>query len=147
MLTSQPVALKFTVTSTDYSVPLGMRVSLDGVVFYENAHVSSETSVQHQLSDDDGEHELVFQLFGKRPEHTKITDTGEIVSDAMLEINNITLDEINIDQIFQSLAIYRHDFNGTQAPADDKFYGSIGCNGIVTLKFTTPVYLWLLENM
>jgi hypothetical protein len=99
------------------------------------------------MSHAEGEHELTFELFGKLPAHTKIADTGEIVSDAMLEINNITLDEINIDQIFQSLAIYRHDFNGTQAPADDVFYGSMGCNGIVTLNFYTPIYLWLLENM
>ena len=147
MSTSESVTIKFNVTSTDYSIPLGMRVSLDGVVFYENAHVSSETPVQHQLSDDDGEHELVFELFGKRPEHTQIDQDNNIVSDAMLSVAGIEIDEIDIDQITQFQAIYHHDCNGTQAPQEDRFYGDMGCNGTVQLKFSTPVYLWLLENM
>ena len=43
--------------------------------------------------------------------------------------------------------IYRHDYNGTTDPFDDEFYGEMGCNGTVSLKFTTPIYLWLLENL
>ena len=146
-MTTETIAFTCQVQATNNTLALGLRVILDQVTIFENANVTENIQIQHEMSDADGEHELTFELFGKLPEHTKITDTGEILSDAMLEINNITLDEINIDQIFQSLAIYRHDFNGTQAPADDKFYGSIGCNGTVTLKFTTPIYLWLLENM
>jgi hypothetical protein len=146
-MTTETIAFTCQVQATNNALALGLRVILDQVTIFENANVTENMQIQHEMSDADGEHELTFELFGKLPEHTKITDTGEILSDAMLEINNITLDEINIDQIFQSLAIYRHDFNGTQAPADDKFYGSIGCNGTVTLKFTTPIYLWLLENM
>ena len=146
-MTTETIAFTCQVQATNNAQALGLRVILDQVTIFENANVTENMQLQHEMSDADGEHELTFELFGKLPEHTKITDTGEILSDAMLEINNITLDEINIDQIFQSLAIYRHDFNGTQAPADDKFYGSIGCNGTVTLKFTTPIYLWLLENM
>ena len=146
-MTTENILFACQVQPTNNSIALGLRVVLDQVTIFETAHVSDTVQIEHEISDADGEHELTFELFGKLPEHTKITDTGEILSDAMLEINNITLDEINIDQIFQSLAIYRHDFNGTQAPADDKFYGSIGCNGTVTLKFTTPIYLWLLENM
>jgi hypothetical protein len=146
-MTTETIAFACQVQATNNSLALGLRVILDQVTIFENSNITETMQLQHEISDADGEHELTFELFGKLPEHTKITDTGEILSDAMLEINNITLDEINIDQIFQSLAIYRHDFNGTQAPADDKFYGSIGCNGTVTLKFTTPIYLWLLENM
>jgi hypothetical protein len=44
-------------------------------------------------------------------------------------------------------AVYTHDFNGSQPPVDDKFFGDLGCNGTVSLKFTAPTYLWLLENM
>ena len=146
-MNTETIAFACQVQATNNSLALGLRVILDQVTIFENSNITETMQLQHEISDADGEHELTFELFGKLPEHTKITDTGEILSDAMLEINNITLDEINIDQIFQSLAIYRHDFNGTQAPADDKFYGSIGCNGTVTLKFTTPIYLWLLENM
>jgi len=144
---SQEITIKFTVASTDYSIPLGMRISADGAVFYENAHVNSETLIQHQLSDDDGKHELVFEMFGKRPDHTKIDQDGNITSDGMLSISGIEMDDIDINQIFQFQAVYHHNFNDTQSSVEDKFYGHMGCNGTVKFKFSTPMYLWLLENM
>ena len=146
-MTTENIAFACQVQPTNNSIALGLRVMLDQVIIFENVHVSETMQLQHEISDADGEHELTFELFGKLPEHTKITETGEIVSDALLEISNITLDDIDLDQIFQLLAAYRHDFNGSQTPADHKFYRHMGCNGIVTLKFTTPIYLWLLENM
>jgi hypothetical protein len=117
------------------------------VIIFETAHVTETVQLQHEISDADGDHELTFEMFGKLPEHTKITETGEIVSDVLLEISNLTLDGIDLDQIFQPLAVYHHDFNGSQAPADHKFHSHMGCNGTVTVKFATPIYLWLLENM
>ena len=146
-MTTETIAFTCQVQATNNALALGLRVILDQVTIFENENVTETIQLQHEMSDADGEHELTFELFGKLPAHTKIADTGEIVSDAMLVINNITLDEINIDQIVQFQAVYHHDVNGTQAPADDVFYGSMGCNGIVTLKFNTPIYLWLLENM
>lgn len=146
-MTTDNIVFDCQVRTTNNDIPLGLRVILDQVTIFENAHVTEIVPLNCEISDADGEHELTFELFGKQPEHTKIIETGEIVSDVLLEINNITIDGIDLDQIFQHLAVYHHDFNGSQAPADHKFYRSMGCNGTVTLKFTTPVYLWLLENM
>jgi len=146
-MTIEHIPFTCQVQSTNNSAALGLRIMLDQVIIFETAHVTETVQIKHEISDADGEHELTFEMFGKLPEHTKITETGEIVSDVLLEINNITLDGIDLDQIFQLLAAYRHDFNGSQTPADHKFYRHMGCNGIVTLKFTTPIYLWLLENM
>jgi hypothetical protein len=147
METTDQIKLKFTIASTDYSVPLGMRVFLDNTIIYENSHVLLEQQIEHLMPDTDGEHELSFELFGKKPEHTKINEAGEILSDAMLSISGVEMDEIDIHQIFQKIAVYHHDVNGTQAPVEEKFYDKMGCNGAVKLKFTTPGYLWLLENM
>jgi hypothetical protein len=146
-MTTENISFTCQVQSTNNAIPLGLRVTLDQVTIFETAHVTESVQIEHELSDTDGEHELTFEMFGKLPEHTKITETGEIVSDALLEISNVSLDGIDLDQIFQPLAVYHHDFNGSQAPADHKFHRHMGCNGTVTLKFTTPVYLWLLENM
>jgi hypothetical protein len=147
MSTTESVTLKFCVSSTDYSVPLGLRISVDHDIIYENAHVSSSADIKYPLSDDDGKHELTFELFGKLPEHTRLDEADNIVSDAVLGISNIEIDDIDIDQIVQFESVYTHDFNGTRSLQENKFYGSMGCNGTVRLKFTTPVYLWLLENM
>ena len=144
---SNQIKLCFTVMSTDYSVPLGLKVILDNNIVYEKPHISTEEQIQLLMSDDDGEHELTFELFGKKPEHTKINETGDIVENAMLSILAVEVDDIDIDQLAQSHTVYYHDFNGTKPLVEDRFYGSMGCNGQVKLKFTTPFYLWLLENM
>ena len=96
---------------------------------------------------DDQSHVLEFVLSGKTIEHTQITDQGEITSDVTVRIQNISFDDIEISQMFSELAEYHHDFNGTQPAVVERFYGEMGCNGTVRLQFTTPIYLWLLENM
>jgi len=141
------INLSFKVTNTDYSIPLGLKVSLDHIVIYENAHVSSELQIQHAMSDDDGAHELTFELFGKLPDHTRIDDAGNIVSDAVLDISDIEIDGIDINYLYQQSSVYHHDYNGTKPALEDKFFGCLGCNGTVRFRFTTPIYIWLLENM
>jgi len=147
MTTAEQIELKFTVDSTDYSVPLGIRVCLDGAEIYQKNHVDQLVCIQHHMSDSDGEHELTIEMLGKTPDHTQIDQDNNIVSDAMLNISNLEIDEIDIDYLMQQHAVYHHDFNGTQAPVEDKFYNAMGCNGVVKFKFTSPIYLWFLENL
>ena len=101
-----------------------------------------ESSGEH-----DGEHTLKLILKNKTAAHTKIDEQGNILSDATLAISNLAFDEIKLGHMVTKLATYDHDFNGTKAPVQDQFYGEMGCNGTVSLGFTTPIYLWLLENM
>jgi hypothetical protein len=150
------VKLEFDVGTTDAGCQLGVKVRVDNTVIYDNAHVTSTDHISHDISDDDGEHELAIELYGKLPDHTQLDSDGNIVKDALLTVGNFTMDDIDISSILlnqthsdtpSSILQYCHDFNGTQPAVVDKFHGFMGCNGTVTLKFTTPVYLWLLENM
>jgi len=144
-LSTTPIT--FDISTTDASAKLGIRVLLDHVVIYENKHVQEPYHFSQDLSDADSEHHLDIELFGKLPQHTSINPAGEIVKDSIININNVEFDGIDITTIMSDLAEYHHDFNGTQDPTVSKFYGSLGCNGHVKFKFTTPIYLWLLENM
>ena len=141
------IPLEFDIGTTDVGAALGIRVLVDNTVVYDNPHVTETYHVNQEISDEDGEHELLIEFYGKLPEHTKIDSDGNIVQDALITIKNIQLDGIDIDQISQDLFEYHHDFNGTQPPIADKFYGAFGCNGQLKLKVTSPIYLWLLENM
>ena len=106
-----------------------------------------KTFIRAYLDEDEVDHELRFVMKNKTQEHTTVDEQGSIVKDARLTISNVTFDEILLEQIFFEQAVYTHDFNGTQAEITDKFYGEMGCNGTVSLKFFSPVYLWLLETM
>jgi len=86
-------------------------------------------------------------LKNKTAEHTQVDDHGNIITDARLLITDLAFDEIKLGHMLVEQAVYTHNFNGTGATIQDKFYGELGCNGTVSLKFSTPMYLWLLEHM
>jgi hypothetical protein len=135
------------VSSTDFSVPLGMEIWLDDHRLFDTDHVDQICTIQHDISDDDGDHELRFVLKNKQSDHTQVDAHGNIMRDARLTVGNIEFDGIDCQYLTTTLAQYQHDFNGTGESTTQKFYGELGCNGTVSLKFSTPIYIWLLENM
>ena len=142
----QTTKLGFKISATD--ALLDLAVVLDGQSQWQGRPGTDVQEISVEFEDaDDQTHVLEFILSGKIPEHTRITDQGEITSDVRVRIQDIAFDDIEIDQIFSELAEYHHNFNGSQPAIVDRFYGEIGCNGTVRLEFTTPIYLWLLENM
>lgn len=133
--------------TTDPSCPLAITVLLDGETIYANDSITETITVKKSIADNDQEHTVEFVMSGKLPSYTKIDEQGNIIKDALLTVDNVKLDEIEIKQILSEKAVYTHDFNGTGTTTSENFFGQIGCNGTVSFKFTTPVYLWLLENM
>jgi hypothetical protein len=136
-----------TINTTNADCELGMEIWLNDDCVFNDTHIKNQTLFEHVLSDLDAEHQLRFVLKGKKSQHTQISNTGEILHDARLTISDLSFDEILLDQIFFENAVYKHNFNGNGPETQQKFYGEIGCNGVVELNFSTPMYLWLLENM
>jgi len=140
--------ITFDLDSSDYNAQLGFDVLLNDNIVFTTEHVTELTTITIDVNDDvDAEHELKFVLKNKTQDHTKVDEQGNILSDAMLSISNIAFDEIKLGHMFITQTVYHHDMNGSQDLFEDEFYGSMGCNGYVSLKFATPIYLWLLENM
>ena len=135
------------ISNTDFSVPLGLEIWLDQHKFFDQDHIDQIYNVEYEISDDDLGHELRFVLKNKLLTHTQVDAKGNIVSDATVTVGNIEFDGIDCQYLTTKLAQYHHDFNGTGSIITQPFYGELGCNGTVSLKFTTPIYLWLLENM
>ena len=146
-MTQPTLQISCSINTTDPLAQLGLEIRLDNQVVFDLEHVTKLVEFKHSISDVDADRCLEFILKNKTTEHTKIDEQGNIISDACLTISNLEFDEIELKQIFVDKAIYTHDFNGTQPEIQDKFYGAMGCNGTVSLKFSTPIYLWLLENM
>ena len=144
---SNTVTISCTVDTTDPAAALGFETWIDDHKFCDFDHVKSKQQVFFELPDDDDEHELRFVLKNKSSNHTQIDETGNIVADARLIVTELAFDEIQLGHMVTEQAVYAHDFNGTGQLTQDEFYGEMGCNGTVSFKFTTPIYLWLLEHM
>lgn len=140
-------SITFDLDSTNYTAKLAFEVLLDDVVVFATEHVAQPTIVAFDVTDDEGEHELKFVLKNKTHDHTAIDEHGNIISDAVLSIANVSVDSIKLGHMFFEQTCYHHDTNGSQLLIQDKFFGAMGCNGYVSLKFSTPIFLWLLTNM
>ena len=125
---------------------LGLEIWLDDQQLFNTNHVMDQ-QLKWQVIDDEADHELRFVMKNKTIDHTQLDEHGKITQDSRITIQNLCFDEIALGQVFTDHAEYTHDFNGTKDIVTEKFYGEMGCNGTVSLKFTTPIYLWLLENM
>jgi len=139
--------IKFTLETTNPSAPLAFEAWLDDCCVYKNPHVTQTESISFAIPDDEAEHQLRLILKNKQIEHTVIDEHNNIIKDSCLKISNLFFDDIELTYGLQQLICYSHNNNGNGPDIEDKFYGAMGCNGTASLKFSTPIYLWLLENM
>lgn len=141
------VKFRCKVSNSNPSAALSLSIWLDDKEIYKNSWVKDQELVEYSFDDNEGEHQLKWVLSGKTDQHTKIDDQGNIVSDALIKVTDIEFDDIKLGHRFNELATYQHNFNGHGQSITESFNNHLGCNGTVTLNFTTPIYLWLLENM
>ena len=139
--------ISFDVETSDAECLLGLEIWIDNNLLLKNNHVQNKITFVHDISDNDGEHELRVVLTGKTSNHTQIDQAGTIIKDATLTISNFEIDGLDVSQLFFEKGVYTHNFNGTQPEIADTFFGVAGCNGTISFSFSTPIYLWLLENM
>jgi len=138
--------ITFDVWST--GADLHLQVMLDGIDIWSGYPVPETSTVSYDFDDDtEQNHVLEFIMLGKQPEHTVIDEAGLILQDRCIHIDNMAFDGIQLGHMFTEVAKYHHDTNGTTDPLEDRFFGTMGCNGRVEMRFSTPIYLWLLENM
>ena len=98
---------------------------------------------------DDCDHQLTFTLYDKNKYDTVIKD-GVIQKDTLIKISNIELEEIDLMSILslkKDLFYYEHNNNGSTELERYTLYDTLGCNGTATINFSTPCYVWLLENL
>lgn len=141
------INIKLQVVNSNPAIPLHLEIHLDDQVLTSQTIAEPATIDCPGIELSDGTHQLKFVMTGKTSEHTVLDADGNIVSDAVLEFSNIEFDDINVDALLQKLAQYTHDFNGSGNAVTESFYHAMGCNGTVSLEFSSPIYLWMLEHM
>ena len=71
-------------------------------------------------------------------------DKTEIVKDMLLNIRSVEIDEINLGNLIYTKTQFVGD--DPERPVLDKCQ-DLGWNGAWILKFDSPFYIWLLENI
>jgi len=108
---------------------------------------------EHEL--EAGKCDLIINRSNKNKKQTVVED-GKIVKDQLLHIKSIEIDEIDIGSLVYE-GIYKPEYpepwatqqaeTGNKLPETLKNVTQMGHNGTWTLSFTSPFYMWLLENL
>lgn len=105
--------------------------------------------VNFERTVDEGAHELKIRLENKDQKTDTIIENGQIVKDMLLNIDDITIDDISIGNLLWT-AEYHLDapqvYQGKTITQLDNCV-NLGWNGTYILRFTSPFYIWLLEKL
>jgi hypothetical protein len=88
-------------------------------------------------------------MLGKTGKHTIVDDDNNIVADMLLNVDSISIDQIDLGHLVHKLSVfYPNETFAKMAgiPTEIPNLTCIGFNGEFRLKFQVPTYLWLLEN-
>jgi hypothetical protein len=109
---------------------------------------SAEQIVNFERRVDEGPHELKIRLENKVDADTVI-ENGEVVKDMLLNIDDITIDDISLGNLLWSAEYILDKKRIYKGQEIDHLDGcvNLGWNGTYTLKFTSPFYIWLLEKL
>ena len=102
------------------------------------------------------EYNLIIERSGKGKNQTVINEKGDILKDQLLHIKTIEIDEIDIGGLVYE-GVYTPKYpepwatqqreSGQDLKDSFKNVTQMGFNGTWSLKFTSPFYMWMLENL
>ena len=120
----------------------------DHVVIQSEIASSAEQIVSFERRVDEGTHTLKIRLENKTATDT-LLENGEVVKDMLLNIDDITIDDISLGNLLWSAEYILDEKQMYQGKEIDHLDGcvNLGWNGTYTLKFTSPFYIWLLEKL
>lgn len=133
--------LEINLSSTQWDLAPRAKVWLDTSVIFQGV-VDNAVKIKTKVNMREGEHCLKISFFGKDGRTQTIIEDGKIVKDQLLNIDSIIMDDIDLGHLVYSNSKFV-DETGTE----HRNMINLGLNGDWTLKFQTPVYVWLLENL
>ncbi len=109
----------------------------------------------HEL-EEEKEHSLIINRTNKGRNQTVINEKGDITHDQLLHIKRIEIDEIDIGALMfegeytpkypEPWATQQRE-SGQDLKDSFKNVSQMGFNGTWEFKFSSPFYMWLLENL
>lgn len=148
MSTLEPIDIVINLSSSYWQDPPKAKVYIDDNLIFEDKIIESkEIKWSGDLTED--RHKLTIELFDKNKYQTIVED-GKIIKDQLLNINSISFDEIDIGFLKHSLSNYYPNkdlYVEENTPLLVKNCVNLGYNGKWELEFSTPIYIWLLENI
>ena len=135
-------------------------IVVDGKSYYNSEITSTQdnpTLIEFEAELEEGkECSLIIKRSNKARNQTVVNEKGDLLKDQLLHIKSIEIDEIDIGGLVyegvytpkypEPWATQQRD-SGTELRESFKNVTQMGHNGEWKFKFTSPFYMWLLENL
>jgi hypothetical protein len=105
----------------------------------------------------EGENSLIIEFNNKSVHDTIMDSNGAIIEDLLLNIDSVEIDEIDLNSLLWTASEYRPNYpemykiktaqSGQELSESIRNCVNLGWNGKWVLPFTSPFYIWLLENI
>lgn len=120
----------------------------DQVITQTEIATPAEQLIRFERKVSEGPHELKIRLENKTTADT-VLENGEVVKDMLLNIDDITIDDISLGNLLWSAEYTLDKKQSYKGQEIDHLDGcvNLGWNGTYVLKFTSPFYIWLLEKL
>ena len=158
-MATETLKFKLELYATMWNKPPVADIRVDGKSYFNKEITSTKDKptiieFEHELEENKS-YNLIINRSGKNKRETVVED-GKIVKDQLLYIKSIEIDEIDIGSLVYE-GVYKPEYPepwatqqaklGNKLPESYKNVTELGHNGIWAFTFTSPFYMWLLENL
>jgi hypothetical protein len=145
MSSSEPIDIEITLTSAYWKDAPKTKVYIDNEIIFDGA-IAEKKVVKYSGTLDEGIHKITIELYDKDKYQT-VLENGNIIKDQLLNITDISFDEIDIGFLIWQKSKYYPTIKENLEEYPITQCTNLGWNGKWELEFTTPIYIWLLENI
>ena len=159
-MATEKLKFKIELYATMWDKPPHAEIVVGGKSYFNDDITSAEdkpTLIEFEAElEEDKNYDLIINRSGKGANQTVVNEKGDILKDQMLHIKRIEIDEIELGSlIFTGLYTpkYPEPWATQMAESGKELKESftnvtqMGHNGEWKFSFTTPFYMWLLENL
>lgn len=144
---------KINLSGTGSPYPCKFRILVNNDIVTEDVTTPQTTLYEFNKEINEGIHYLKIELVNKNNIHIKKDDCGNMIENFLLNIESIEIDDINLDYLIWTNSKYYPNYPDEYIDVEQKKITTIincvnlGWNGTWELEFTSPYYMWLLENI
>ena len=159
-MATEKLKFKLELYATMWDRPPHAEVIIDGISYFYSDITGTEQKpdiieFEHEFAEGK-EYNLIINRAGKSGNQTVTNDKGDLLKDQLLHIKGIEIDEIDIGALVYE-GVYTPQYPepwatqqreaGVELRESFKNVTQMGHNGTWSFKFTSPFYMWLLENL
>ena len=159
-MATEKLKFKLELYSTMWDKPPYAEILIDHDVQFKGAITGTENKpdvieFEYEMKSEQ-QYNLIINRSGKGRNQTIINEKGDILKDQLLHIKSINIDEIDIGALVFD-GVYTPTYpepwatqqreSGNDLRDSFKNVTSMGFDGEWKFSFTSPFYMWLLENL